>query len=130
MHCGGGEPDGFADHDAPLAGFDTGNRAVVPAVPGCGHRIGELLLDDLRLPPKLAQPTAEDDVWVAFQADPLPLPPSLAGLLGISSPWPGNPAAKSAWSGGSPQTLHLVAQPGRASATLAGSGCGWPEGQV
>jgi hypothetical protein len=55
MHCGGGELDGFANRDAPLAGFDTGNRAVVPAVPGCGHRIGELLLGDLRLPPKLAQ---------------------------------------------------------------------------
>lgn len=69
---GGGELDGFADRDARLAGFGTGNRAVVDAVPGCGHRIGELLLGDLRLAPKLAQPAARDDVWVPFQAGPLP----------------------------------------------------------
>jgi len=53
MHCGG-ELDGFADRDAALAGFGTGNRVVVHAVPGCAHRIGELLLGDLRLPPKHA----------------------------------------------------------------------------
>ena len=72
MRCGGGEPDGFAGRDAPLAGFGTGNRAVVHPVPGGGHRIGELLLGDLRLPPKVAEPTAQDDVWVPFQPDPCP----------------------------------------------------------
>jgi hypothetical protein len=58
LHGGGGR-DGFADRDAPLAGSGTGNRAVVHVVPGCGHRIRELLLGDLRLPPKLGHPLIE-----------------------------------------------------------------------
>jgi len=116
------------DRDAPVAGFDPGNRAVVHTVPGDGHRIGELLLGDLRLPPKLAQPTAK-----MMSGCPFSMTPALTGRSWLAC-WAsprhgrGNPAAKSAWSGGSPQTLHLVAQPRRASAILAGSGCGWPEG--
>ena len=36
----------------------------------------------------------QPDVWVPFQHDPCPYRPFLAGLLGISSPWPGEPSSK------------------------------------
>jgi hypothetical protein len=67
---------------------------------------------------------ADRDVWVPFRLTPCPYRHSwLASghLLAVA----GNPAAKSAWSGGSRQTLRLVAQP--APLPWPGSGCGWLE---
>jgi len=94
MRCGGGEFDGFA------RSWRAGRR-IRPWKSRCGSYGARRRSSDRRAAagwPSLAAEAGaaygQDDVWVPFQHDPCPYRPFLAGLLGISSPWPGEPSSK------------------------------------